>query len=827
MTRSRLLLQCCGLLVLCFLAHSAVEAQSGALGLRAEGKIRFQPVEELLINGSHKIRLVPSTPGSLSLSEFKHLPKVEIHTVGFMRVLSDGHIARLDLAGSDVAIVAPEELNPAPDPVTIKAIPVRLSITAVHSKKQKQSTEVIPEEFWCFIPGNQADRAVFGILFEDHAFDSLNERLMAIQGFAASFPDSEMKNELRSRLEGIVRDGLADFESGGSFDRLLVTEKFATTAHAALPGQGAVDDLYKDAEAKVTLVRKSVATLRALAAAEDWDTFLSSYLQFEPYQASFPDLIQLRRLAWEESARIHAQLARSLAARNDHGAALQEISLALTRDPENPESVKFLDSEKMIESEAEARQRAAKLTPLVKDSPEDRQFRRSLFIAERAIGDQDVPKAEAAIRDAEAISPGSPEVLLTRALLLEKSGRFAESLAMLDEHDRSVVEVAERDKGETLRDQLLYDLAKRRALLRQQLNQLFSAGQYTQLKAQSDDALNLDPNDEQFLFFDAVAHAALGDSGAGKNLLQHYLEKSDSLDGNLKWRELAFRLESVNEQHALPAASGPVNWMSGKPVQAGVFYCPQSAAFQPAIEEISGYKMHMSFHWQGTHLQSITTSFEDEKGLANYTALNPAHTADKGQTPGAFYFLYAPQSDQVQTSTMTKPDQQVTFSAVTVATSKGGAEMVDELGRARIVLHDHPQVNVAAVDLINGNISTVVAGNSFFNPFVWDGLHFFSAEYDSSGRLVTATERDADNIVRFSWDGDRLTEVKAFHRDSKNSYYERTIVYSNEGVEGETYSSNGRSGKIKYDYSGGALRQAKLEDNGVHDGKTWVARIRP
>jgi tetratricopeptide (TPR) repeat protein len=826
MSRSVFLLRGCSLLAVCLVVSGAGHGQAGVLGRRAQGKIQFEPVEELLINGSHKIRLVPSNSSPLPLSEFKHLAKMEVHAVGFLRLQADGHIARRDFEGGNPEVVASEDLSPS-NPVTVSALPTRLRITAVRSKKQKQTTEIAPEEFLCFIPGPQADHAVFSILFEANAFDSTEERLSAIQGFVASFPDSVLKNELRLKLERIVRDGLVEFDGGGSFAKLLVTERFATTAHFALPGQGAVEDLFRDAEAKVTFVRKAVATLGALAAAEDWDSFLSSYLKFEPYQSSFPDLIRLRHVAWEESARVHAQLARSLAARSDHGAAVKEIAFAVRLDPENQESVRFLDSEKMLESEAEARERAAKLTPLIKDSPQDRQFRRSLFISERAIADKDVPKAEAAIRDAEAISPGSPEVLLTKALLLEKSGRFAEALAMLDEHDRSVVDIAERDKGETLRDELLYDLGKRRVSLRQQLTQLFTAGEYTQLKAQADDALNLDPNDEQFLFFDALSHMVLRDPGSGKSLLQHYLERSDSLNGNPKWRELALRLASVNEERAAAPASGALNWMSGRSVRPGVFYCPESAAFQPVIDGISGYKMHMAFQWQGSHLQSITSSFEDDKAAANYTALNPAHAASKGQMPGSFYFLYAPKFEQVQTVTVTKPDQQSTFSAVRVATSKDGAALVDELGRPRIVLRDHPQVNVAVADLINGNISTVVAGNSFFNPLVWDGVHFFSAEYDSNGHLIGASERDADNIVRFSWDGDRLTGVKAFHRDSKTPYYERTIVYSSDGIEGETYSANGKSGKIKYIYSGGVLQQAKLEDNGVHDGKTWVARIRP
>ena len=112
------------------------------------------------------------------------------------------------------------------------------------------------------------------------------------------------------------------------------------------------------------------------------------------------------------------------------------------------------------------------------------------------------------------------------------------------------------------------------------------------------------------------------------------------------------------------------------------------------------------------------------------------------------------------------------------------------------------------------------------NPFIWDGLHYFTLTWDKQGRLASAREWNADNLVRFTWAADRLTEVRAFHKDSPTPYYQRTISYSGAMIAGESYSQGAKTGQIKYVYSGKVLQQVKIDDNGVHDGRTWTVRLR-
>ena len=44
-------------------------------------------------------------------------------------------------------------------------------------------------------------------------------------------------------------------------------------------------------------------------------------------------------------------------------------------------------------------------------------------------------------------------------------------------------------------------------------------------------------------------------------------------------------------------------------------------------------------------------------------------------------------------------------------------------------------------------------------------------------------------------------------------------------ILGESYTEGNKAGQIKYVYSGKVLQQVKVEDGGVHDGKTWTVRM--
>jgi hypothetical protein len=368
---------------------------------------------------------------------------------------------------------------------------------------------------------------------------------------------------------------------------------------------------------------------------------------------------------------------------------------------------------------------------------------------------------------------------------------------------------------------VLYELEKKKAAVKQRMQALLQSGEYSKLGAAAGEALKLDAEDEDFLYHGGVTAAVLRGNPAAKDLLERYLARSNSLRGDLKRRDRAFRvLASLNQPAAAPPAGAP-NWLSGRPLAEGLLYCPVSAAFQLPIESVAGYKVRMNFQWDRGRLYSITSSFDDDKGVQSYRAMSGSNDAS-----GQFYFEYRGADPQVQVASPAKPEKPADLAGLRVARDNGVAFVVDGQGRPRIVLREHPQFNTAALSLLEGPVATGLAGNSFFNPFIWDGLHYFSLTYDRQGRLDSAREWGVDNLVRFTWSGDRLMKISAWHKDSATPYYQRSIAYSGAEISAETYSAGSKTGRIRYVYNGKVLQQVQVEDGGVHDGKKWVVRVR-
>jgi hypothetical protein len=148
--------------------------------------------------------------------------------------------------------------------------------------------------------------------------------------------------------------------------------------------------------------------------------------------------------------------------------------------------------------------------------------------------------------------------------------------------------------------------------------------------------------------------------------------------------------------------------------------------------------------------------------------------------------------------------------------------LTDGKGQPVLGLLSSPYIDTQVFQFLGTNVATTVAGNAFFNPFLWDGVHYFALTYDSQGRAESAQERDVDNLLRFRWDGNRLAEITGFHKGSTTPYYKRAIVYTAGQIDREDYTIDGRQGHIDYSYNNKVLREIKVEQ----DGKTWVVRPR-
>ncbi len=796
--------------------------QAIVVGTRSpEGKISFEQVEDFQINQSRKIRLLPEQKDDIDPSAVRRLAKTDVSQANLIRNDGTGRIVNLNGPKAPRDIVLPENytlraFTPAKD------VPGRLGLSLVRNKKTKQADLIAPESFVALLFADTPDDAVRDFLSKDWAFLNLDEQLAAMRGFVASFPGSPATKTFRDSLERRISGAVSQFEDGGAYADLFATRRFSMLAREAFPGDASLKALDDRITERIQFVTDRPKLLRSLAALGDWDTLLDKYQEFERYESSFPEMQALRQEALQESARTHARRARAFEQRSDFDHAAREASAALGRDPSNREIRKLLGDEKLLASQGEAQANASRRKILPKGLPADVRFGNALSYADRAIADKDFKKAQDSIQDADRENPGAPEVILVRAKLLAAQGRNAEALPLLDQYDRLVVNTAEREKGYEVRRQVLYDLDKLKDSAHQQMAALLKDGQYTKLDEMLRGALKLDPDDPDFLYQSGVTAAILRDGARAKANLDQFLAHSNAIGVDPKQRERARRILSLLKE---PKAAVR---------KTDAIYDPQSLAFQIALDSVTTSKVRMTFNWSNGRLDSIRTTFDDDKGAATYRALVVAGGADSGAVaasgpaddPGNFYFDYFP-NGLLREVLPKKPAAAAAknYSVHVAHNDRGQARLVDDEGHPEIVLPDHPYIDPAILAVVEGSpVTSVISGSSFFNPFLWDGVHAFTVTYDRQGRAETAQEWNADNLVRFSWEGVQLVAVRAYRKNSDAPYYQRTMTYSGAAIAGEDYSVNGRNGKIKYIYTNGRnLQQIKIEN----EGKEWTARPRP
>jgi hypothetical protein len=122
-------------------------------------------------------------------------------------------------------------------------------------------------------------------------------------------------------------------------------------------------------------------------------------------------------------------------------------------------------------------------------------------------------------------------------------------------------------------------------------------------------------------------------------------------------------------------------------------------------------------------------------------------------------------------------------------------------------------------------VATVVAGNPYFHPFVWTGIHEFLAEYDSAGRIRSAKEIHATNrqphTFDFEWQGARLMAiVERGATPGSQGDYRREMHYSGDRIMGETVRFQGKNSKIEYKYEGDRLAEAICDTDASIDGRS-------
>jgi hypothetical protein len=242
--------------------------------------------------------------------------------------------------------------------------------------------------------------------------------------------------------------------------------------------------------------------------------------------------------------------------------------------------------------------------------------------------------------------------------------------------------------------------------------------------------------------------------------------------------------------------------MSGFKLTRGLQYDPVSLAFQGRVSHIEASgKMKVNYEWKAGRLISINPSWEKPDQATGEKKVSFAYD-DAGQ-------IAKVSSEEKLAAVTWTPDEWVAQSAVVVL--------------------NNPYVDPVAVQRLTGkSIAVTVAGNPYFEPFVWSKICHFQLTYDEFGRAAQARQlaelggAPTDNLVEFEWQGLQLMAVRAYqvHGSDKTLAYTRTMQYDNGMLVSEEIEGQGKGAHIRYKYEGDRLSSAICEKDASLDSRS-------
>ncbi len=844
----RLSLRFAGLAAFVAGALAAADVPRFVLATRTpDGAIRFEAIDSFTIAGKAKVRLWRGNGEVVFERDYKRTRLVNLRDTTALRRDGAGRLIQLGTEDKVGPVFVLPDGFPVKNQAPLTALIAAMDMAAMKAKGAKRGAAVPYDRFFALLAGPGGVSLVIPFVLKESNFLGVDEHLAALAGAVRSFPGASEIAEIREFVVHRMRNGLTAFEEGGPYDQFLIVVKFAALAGAVFPDDPRCRSLANDVNQRRSLTERQVAVLRSRANNNAWDEFLDAYNSFEPYQDSFPDLKDARARALQESARIHAERGTEVAPKGtsipstqgERVAALQklkqalaEFSVAINRDPDNQALRDSRESYAMQEASIARKMFEETWVPLPEGSSEQVFFNRHLDHATRYARNKQFDEAAKELRSAQVIKSDAPDLLYVQALLDFERGDFSQVLPRLDEFGRRPVTKEAAAKAEELRNDVLFRLKNDKPKLKEKIAALVKAGAYSEADKLAQETFQMDQDDDELSYWAGLTAAVLRRDDDARRLFRRYLDLSISLRGDLKRRSQVTRLLAILDLAAPPAANGRPYWFSGRPVKDDIFYCPQSLFFIPRIAAVTAHKAVFSYDWtKDGRLRAVHAEFADAKGQRNYEEMvSRSRRGDADAAQKDIYFTYyadAPGALKVSYDPKSAETAEAPFAVTFARTEKWGFRMVDRAGEPAVLLGNNRFVDPGIVAAIAQPATTGVSGNAVFNPFVWDGIHYFDFAYDRSGRLERARELGADNQVRFSWDGERLTALEAFSDGGTHSYYRRTLSYKGSFLVSETVSWESKSYRVNYQYSGDHLQEAEFSDSGAHDGKSWKVRFVP
>ena len=697
--------------------------------------------------------------------------------------------------------------NTAPNP---SAIWRSAKLSYKKSPSDKSTAEVTSDQFVAFLPGGVEALAALGQdgqaleMIAGGKAAAFSTQMDLLGAAVKTYGSNPALTAIEKYIQQSMRDKYEQFENGATGIEVLNQGlQFVQLSQATYPEHPEHRELRDRLTAKKTWLDRKNAVLRALLATGSWDAFLVGYSDFEKYQWSFPDMMERHQKALGASLEMHRKSGRERQITEDYRGAFREMKLASLRHP----SDSGLQKELAVAWTEYSRREAVDHQLKVKQMPPGRReaIDQALHFARRYMEQKNLEEALKYVLEAEKLDPDWLPTLFAKAEVLAARNELVKALASLNEYDLRAVD-NDRPPASKLRNELLFQLTNKLRDLKSAIEKAWADQGFYRVGMLARQGLRAKDDDPDLLYFAGVSALVTRQGKEGRSFLKRYLELSNTLDANRERRAGVYRLVGaiVEEQ---PAEQGEPNWLSGKKLPKGVYYCPISLAFQSRIQRIAASnKLKVEYAWDGNRLKSIVPVFEKNTEL-NQQKIFFAYAVQAAQVRGVGY------EDLQPNAIPADPDE--------------------ALKRSSVVLLNHSLVDPVMVQRLNGRDITVgVAGNRFFHPFVWERLHFFRMAYDQMGRVKSArllpeskTAAGDDMVLEFEWSGLKLSTVKAYQilggdEQKRVLIYERRLHYQDNRLVSEEIQNRGKVTQIKYTYNGDRLVSANCEKDESLDGRS-------
>ncbi|MBE0659471.1 MAG: hypothetical protein IH602_17385 [Bryobacteraceae bacterium] len=770
--------------------------------LRSGGKIQFSEALDLEINGKDKAFTLPGRPESTPPP--KNLPSFRLGPT-MVKDAATGVVAAYAPAAPPRFLFPDGLSRKTPTPSAEAWKESVLSYKKAQSDKNR--TQTPSAEFIAYLAGGAEelahlcmDEPALKLAAGDPSFQfQLELTAEAVAAFKTHPAMVRVEREIQTFMETRLDRFDRGIDSARSLDEGL---RFAELSSRAYPDHAGHDAARKRLAANKTWIDRRSAVLRALAAGGQWDSFVLRYRDFEKHQASYPELAKQHQQAMQSSLDVHWKRGKDRLAKGQTRRAWEELRLASYRRPSDSALQKDLSiawTEYSRQTAVSARGKRKTLTAGERDA-----LNQSLHFASRYREQKKLDEAMKSVTEAERIDPTALPVLLAKAEVLAARSEITGALAALDQFDLNAVD-EERAAGAKLRNELMFSLTSGLGELRKQVEAAWGAGRYHESLTLARRGLLADHRAPSLLYYAGLSSLVTRDRKSAVETLNTYLEASNTLDSDAARRSAVFTL-LASLKPPPPTPEGEPNWFSGAPVPDGSLYCPISLAFQPRVDHIqASNKLTVRYTWDAGRLKSVVPSFEKAE-------------QSTGEKP--FVFTYHPQVPHALAVELGDTPRQT------------GNEIGSILQASTILLPNNPYLDAESIRMLTGKrLAVTIAGNRFFNPFVWERPYMFALDYDERGRVRSAREIPAADaqprppvMAEFAWDDYRLSAIRVYQLiegvASPPLIYERSLRYQQGRLAGEEIRAGGKSSSIKYIWKADQLVSAECDKDESLDNRS-------